>query len=88
MAPNATLELGMTEEERQLVLDTGLFPTALEAKLAAAPGEGESCSVSLTKPELEDFQGHVAAAANHIDDVESQGILDMLAERIEALLDV
>ena len=74
-------------EDRDLILNETLADPYLTDRLESAKLVAESVVVYYSSDELEDLIGYIAAEANHNPDRKIQEGLDVLYDRLEALLD-
>ncbi len=84
MLEGDTVKLKLRPDERNLLLGI-ILPEELPEKLRVIPA-GQRY-VSFTLDELDELVGCVAAEANHTEDRARQRHLDIIADRIEELLD-
>lgn len=84
MPEGDTVKLKLRPDERNLLLDIILSEELAEKLRVIIAGQGY---VSFTLDELDELVGCVAAEANHTEDRARQRQLDIIADRIEELLD-
>jgi hypothetical protein len=79
----AKLPVILTLHERDLICDETFYDPNF-ANLAVVDGNGIKIELSLD--DIEDLQGCVAAAANHIEEIELEEELDNLSDKLQVYL--
>jgi hypothetical protein len=78
------LSVGLSSRERDLVLNHTFYPGK---RLHLALAEGEGIRVDLTRDDIEEIQGYVAAEANQCEGLELRKQLDNVFRKFQELLD-
>lgn len=73
----------LSEEQIALIREHTFAEKALLKCLSLSEVSGKKRKVQFTLHDLEDFEGHVAAIANHCDDRKLQSKLDKICEEIQ-----
>ncbi len=82
--PGQKLPVVITASEREMIREDTFYDPDF-AKLAEC--RGKNLMVPMTLDDIEDLQGHVAAAANHCEKRKLQARLDRLFDKLQRFLD-
>ena len=74
--PGAPVDVRLTPQERDLILERTLIDNELEGRLRGATPRGSNLIVRLTLDDVDDLAGHVAAEANHCSEPRVRRVLD------------
>jgi DNA-binding MarR family transcriptional regulator len=83
--PGQFVDVRLTPQERDLILERMLIDDELEARLRGATARGSNLVVRLTLDEVDDLAGHVAAEANHCSEPRVRRVLDALHDRLASI---
>ncbi len=76
------INIRLTTEERNLILDKTFAGDDLTERLRAAKVEGNHVKVVYTLDEIDDLAGFIAAEANHAEDRKLSSMLEALYDKI------
>ncbi len=77
------VEVSMTIEQKQLILEETFAGPDLTDRLKIAALQGKNIKVQYTLDELDALLGYIAAEANHTEDTKLQKKLDRLYEKLQ-----
>jgi hypothetical protein len=80
--PGQLVDVRLTRQERELILDRTFIDAELEARLRAATPQGSRLVAQLTLDDIDDLAGHVAAEANHCSEAGVRRVLDAVYDRL------
>jgi repressor LexA len=83
--PGQLVDVRLTPQERDLILDRTLIDDEMEACLRGATPRGSNLVVRLTLDDVDDLAGHLAAEANHCSEPRVRRVLDALYDRLASL---
>ena len=81
------IEIKITPEERDLILDLTFADEALTDRLKIAEMRGKHLVARYSISDLDDLIGFIAAEANHAEDKKLQKKLDRLIDKLERMLE-
>ena len=81
------IEVKITPEERDLILDHTLADEALTDRLKIAEMRGKYLVAKYSTHDLDDLIGFISAEANHTEDKKLQKKLDRLIDKLERMLE-
>jgi hypothetical protein len=81
------IEIKITLEERDLILDFTFADEALTDRLKIAEIKGKYLMARYSLNDLDDLIGFIAAEANHAEDKKLEKKLDRLIEKLERVLE-
>jgi repressor LexA len=85
--PGQLVDVRLTPQERDLIVERTLIDDEMEARLVAAMARGSNLVVQLTLDDVDDLAGHVAAAANHCSEPRVRRVLDAVCDRLASIED-
>jgi hypothetical protein len=85
--PGQLVDVRLTRQERELILDRTFIDAELEARLRAATPQGSRLVAQLTLDDIDDLAGHVAAEANHCSEAGVRRVLDAVYDRLASIED-
>lgn len=83
--PGQLVDVRLTPQERDLILDRTLIDSEMERRLRSATSRGSSLVVQLTLDDVDDLAGHVAAEANHCPEPRVRRVLDAVCDRLASI---
>ena len=81
------IEINITPEERDLILDLTFADEVLTDRLKIAEMRGKHLVARYSISDLDDLIGFIAAEANHAEDKKLQKKLDRLIDKLERMLE-
>lgn len=81
------IEIKITPEERDLILDLTFADEVLTDRLKIAEMRGKHLVARYSISDLDDLIGFIAAEANHTEDKKLQKKLDRLIDKLERMLE-
>ena len=81
------IEIKITPEERDLILDLTFADEVLTDRLKIAEMRGKHLVARNSISDLDDLIGFIAAEANHTEDKKLQKKLDRLIDKLERMLE-
>jgi len=81
------IEINITPEERDLILDLTFADEVLTDRLKIAEMRGKYLVARYSINELDDLIGFISAEANHTEDKKLQKKLDRLIDKLERMLE-
>ena len=81
------IEIKITPEERDLILDLTFADEVLTDRLQIAEMRGKHLVARYSISDLDDLIGFIAAEANHAEDKKLQKKLDRLIDKLERMLE-
>jgi Mg2+ and Co2+ transporter CorA len=81
------IEIKITPEERDLILDLTFADEVLTDRLKIAEMRGKHLVARYSISDLDDLIGFIAAEANHAEDKKLQKKLDRLIDKLERMLE-
>ena len=81
------IEIKITPEERDLILDLTFADEVLTDRLKIAEMRGKHLVARYSINELDDLIGFISAEANHTEDKKLQKKLDRLIDKLERMLE-
>ena len=85
--PGQLVNVGLTPQERDLILERTFIDGNMEARLRAARSHGSRLVVQLSLDDIDDLAGHVAAEANHCSEPRVRRLLDAVYDRLASIED-
>jgi repressor LexA len=82
IAPDHRVEFKLTPGERDLIIERTFIDAGVEERFRAAHALGSRLIVHLTLDDVDDLAGHVAAAANHCEEVRVRRALEAVCDRL------
>ena len=85
--PGQFVEVRLTPQERDLILERTFIGGEMEAPLRSATPRGTNLVVQLTLDDVDELAGHVAAEANHCSEPRVRRLLDAVYDRLASIED-
>jgi len=85
--PGQLVDVRLTPQERNLILERTFIDPEMEARLRAATARESNLVVQLTLDDIDDLAGHVAAEANHCSEPRVRRALDAVYDRLSNIED-
>jgi hypothetical protein len=85
--PGQFVDVGLTPQERDLILERTLVDPEMGGRLRDATPRGATLVVQLTLDDVDDLAGHVAAEANHCSEARVRRVLDAVHDRLASIED-
>ena len=83
--PGQLVDVRLTRQERDLILERTLIDDEMEGHLRGATPRGSNLVVNLTLDDVDDLAGHVAAEANHCSEPRVRRVLDAVYDRLASI---
>jgi repressor LexA len=81
------MDVRLTTQERDLILERTFIDDEIRARLRGAASRGSELVVQLTLDDVDDLAGHVAAEANHCSEPRVRRVLDAVYDRLAGIED-
>jgi DNA-binding MarR family transcriptional regulator len=85
--PGQFVDVRLTPEERDLIVERTLIDGEMEARLRGATARGLNLVVQLTLDDVDDLAGHIAAEANHCSEPFVRRAMDAVYNRLASIED-
>lgn len=83
--PGQLVDVTLTPQERDLILEKTLIDDEMEGRLRGATPRGSNLVVRLTLDDVDDLAGHVAAEANPCSEPHLRRVLDAVYDRLASI---
>lgn len=85
--PGQFVDVTLTTQERDLIVERTLIDGEMEARLRGATARGLNLVVQLTLDDVDDLAGYIAAEANHCSEPRVRRAMDAVYDRLASIED-